>query len=53
MGRFRVFKDEHTVRAPHAEDHHETTWWGPTDLLTRPIEPYPPPHAANFRPRNL
>jgi hypothetical protein len=28
MGRLRVFKDQHTIRAPRAEDRHKTTWWG-------------------------
>jgi hypothetical protein len=53
MGSLRVFKDQHTVRAPRAEDRRETTWWGPTGLLTGPIRPCPLPRAANFRPRYL
>jgi hypothetical protein len=28
MGRLRVFKDQHTVRAPRTEDRRKTTWWG-------------------------
>jgi hypothetical protein len=37
MGHLRVFRDEHTVRAPRAEDHCEAPWWG-TDR---------PPHWAD------
>jgi hypothetical protein len=28
MGRLRVFKDQHTVRAPGVEDRRETLRWG-------------------------
>jgi hypothetical protein len=37
MGHLRVLKDQHTVRAPRAEDRRKTTRWG-TDR---------PPHWAN------
>jgi hypothetical protein len=53
MGRLKFFKDQHTVRAPCAEDRRRQRGGGPTGLHTGPIGPCPPPRAANFCPRYL
>jgi hypothetical protein len=39
MGHLWVFRDQHKVRAPRAEDRRKTPWRGPIAPLTGPIGP--------------